>query len=230
MLALLRGLKENSQLISMMINEGSEVFITSILELDDLNNTLMIDSSPSEEANQRIIEAPRVFFDGLLDRISIQFSTSSMQRTTFEGRPALQCNIPISMIRLQRRENYRINTPLSNPIRCLIPLVIGAGYETIKFSLVDISCGGVAILDEKRILEIDVGQIYDDCQIDLPGIGQIDLALQIRNSQDLMLLNGKTNRRVGCEFIGASTAALASVQRYIMKLERERNSKITGHH
>lgn len=230
MLVILRSLKEKNQLISMMINEGSEVFITSILELDDLNNTVTIDSSPSQAANQRIIEAPRVFFEGLLDRISIQFSTSSMQRTTFEGRPALQCSIPISMIRLQRRENYRINTPLSNPIRCLIPLEIGSEYETIKFSLVDISCGGIAILDEKRILEINVGQIYDDCKIDLPGIGQIDLALQIRNSQDLTLLNGKTNRRVGCEFIGASTAALASVQRYIMKLERERNSKITGHH
>jgi c-di-GMP-binding flagellar brake protein YcgR len=228
MLALLRGLKEKSQLISMMINEGSEVFITSVLELDDMNNTITLDSSPSQAANQRIMEAPRVFFEGLLDRISIQFSTTSMQRTTFEGRPALQCNVPVSMIRLQRRENYRINTPLSNPIRCLIPLEIGSEYETIKFSLVDISCGGVAILDEKRILEIDTARIYDDCQIDLPGIGQIDLALQIRNSQDLLLLNGKTNRRIGCEFIGASTGALASVQRYIMKLERERNSKLTG--
>ncbi len=220
-LALLRGLKEKSQLISMMINDGSEVYITSILELDDVNNTVTIDSSPNLAANQRITEAPRVFFEGLLDRISIQFSASNMLPTTFEGRPALQCAVPINMIRLQRRENYRINTPLTNPIRCLIPLEVDSGIETIKFSLVDISCGGIAILDEKRVLEINVGQIYDDCRIDLPGIGQIDLALQIRNSQDLMLLNGKTNRRVGCEFIGASTAALASVQRYIMKLERE---------
>ena len=229
-LALLRGLKEKSQLISMMINEGSEVFITSILELDDLNNTVTIDSSHNLAANQRIIEAPKVFFEGLLDRISIQFSSSSMLVTTFEGRPALQCTIPINMIRLQRRENYRINTPLTNPIRCLIPLEIDSEIETIKFSLVDISCGGIAILDERRVLEINVGQTYDDCRINLPGIGEIDLALQIRNSQDLILLNGKTNRRVGCEFIGTSTAALASVQRYIMKLERERNSKVTGHH
>ena len=228
MLALLRGLKEKNQMISMMINNGSEVFITSVLELDDLNNTLTMDSSPSQASNQRIIEAPRIFFEGLLDRISIQFSTTSMQRTIFEGREALKCTIPINMIRLQRRENYRINTPLSNPIRCSIPLEIESAYETMKFSLVDISCGGIAILDEKRVLEIYSGQIYDGCQIDLPSIGQIDLALQIRNSQDLTLLNGKTNRRVGCEFIGASTAALASVQRYIMKLERERNSKTTG--
>ncbi|MDO8176912.1 MAG: flagellar brake protein [Undibacterium sp.] len=227
-IALLRGLKEKNQLISMMINDGSEVFITSVLDLDDINNTITIDSAPSQAANQRIIEASRVFFEGLLDRISIQFSSSSMQRIIFDGRPALQCGIPISMIRLQRRENYRINTPLSNPIRCQIPLEINSEFETIKLSLVDISCGGVAMLDERKILDNSIGRIYEDCQIELPGIGKIDLLLQVRNSQDLILLNGKTNRRIGCQFINVSNGVLASVQRYIMKLERERNAKLTG--
>lgn len=229
-IALLRGLKEKNQLISMMINEGSEVFITSVLDLDDVNNSLTIDSAPSQAANQRIVEAPRIFFEGLLDKISIQFSTSSMQRTTFDGRPALQCGIPVSMIRLQRRENYRINTPLTNPIRCLVPLDSNAEFESIKFSLVDISCGGVAILDERKMLDNSIGRLYENCQIDLPGIGKIDLVLQVRNSQELILLNGKTNRRIGCQFINVSSAVLASVQRYIMKLERERNTKLTGKH
>lgn len=227
-ISLLRGLKEKNQLISMMINEGAEVFITSVLDIDDLENTVTIDSAPSPAANQRIIETPRVFFEGLLDRISIQFSSSGMQRATFDGRPALQCAIPTSMIRLQRRENYRINTPLSNPIRCLIPLEIGDEYESLKFSLVDISSGGLAILDERKIIDNTIGKIYEDCQIELPGLGQINLMLQIRNSQDLILLNGKTNRRIGCQFINTSSAVLASVQRYIMKLERERNAKLTG--
>lgn len=227
-IALLRGLKEHKQLISMMINEGSEVFITSVLDLDDANNTVTIDSAPNPAANQRITEASRVFFEGLLDRISIQFSTSSIQRLNFDGRPALQCGIPTNMIRLQRRENYRINTPLSNPIRCLIPLEAGSEFDSAKFSLVDISCGGIAMLDERKILDNTIGKIYDNCQIDLPGIGKIDLSLQVRNSQDLILLNGKTNRRIGCQFINVSSAILASVQRYIMKLERERNAKLTG--
>ena len=229
-ISLLRGLKEKNQLISMMINEGSEVFITSVLDLDDINNTVTIDSAPNQAANQRIIEAPRIFFEGLLDRISIQFSSSSMQRINFEGRPALQCGIPINMIRLQRRENYRINTPLSYPIRCLISLETEAEaeFEAIKFSLVDISCGGVALLDERKVLNNTIGRTYEGCQIELPGIGTIDLVLQVRNSQDLILLNGKTNRRIGCQFINVSSADLASVQRYIMKLERERNAKLNG--
>lgn len=227
-LALLKGFKEKNQLISMMINGGSEVFITSVLHVDDANNLLIIDSAPDTQANQRIIEASSVFFDGLLDRISIQFSSSRVQRIQFENRPALQMPVPINLIRLQRRENYRINTPVSKPVKCQIPIVIDDLRKEHKFSLVDISCGGIALLDDQRILDMTVGKTYDNCIIDLPGVEAIELGLQIRNSQELILLNGRTTRRVGCAFFNLSSRDLTSVQRYIMKLERERNAKMTG--
>lgn len=227
-LALLKGFKEKNQLISMMINGGSEVFITSVLYVDDANNLLIIDSAPNNQANQRIIEASSVFFDGLLDRISIQFSSSRVQRIQYENRPALQMPIPVSLIRLQRRENYRINTPLSKPVKCHIPITVDDIKKDYKFSLVDISCGGIALLDDHHILELSVGKDYANCIIDLPGVEAIELGLQIRNAQELILLNGRATRRVGCAFVKLSSRDLTSVQRYIMKLERERNAKMTG--
>jgi c-di-GMP-binding flagellar brake protein YcgR len=227
-LAILRGFRDKSQLISMMINNGSEAFITSVLEIDDKDDTVILDSTPSNEANQRIIAASTVFFDGLLDRISIQFSSHKVQIVSFEGKPALKMPLPVSLIRLQRRENYRINTPISTPVKCTIRVEVESGIETHKFSLVDISCGGVAILDDRRLIDIAIGTTYSDCQVDIPGMGLIDMNLQIRNSQELTLLNGKTTRRIGCAFLSLSSRTLAAVQRYIMKLERERNAKITG--
>ncbi len=227
-LALLRGFKEKAQLISMIINNGSEAFITSVLAIDDTQNQLIVDSAPDNMANQRVIDSPVVFFDGLLDRISIQFSSSKLQRVQFEGRPALQLTIPTSVIRLQRRENYRINTPVSTPIRCIIPVETEGTLEKARFSLVDISCGGVALLDDRRLLDLTVGTIYDESEIDLPTIGLLETQLEIRNSQELTLLNGKTTRRVGCAFKNLSNRTLTNVQRYIMKLERERNARLTG--
>ncbi len=227
-LSILKGFRDKSQLISMMINGGSEAFITSVLDIDDKNNTLIVDSTPSSEANQRIIAASTVFFDGLLDRISIQFSSSNVKVISFEGKPALQMPLPSSVIRLQRRENYRINTPVSTPIKCVIPVEVDAGVQKHKFSLVDISCGGIAILDDGRLIDIAIGTSYPECQMDIPGIGVIEMELQIRNSQELTLLNGKTTRRIGCAFLNLSSKTLAAVQRYIMKLERERNAKMTG--
>ncbi|AZP13898.1 flagellar brake protein [Undibacterium parvum] len=227
-IALMRGLKESNQFISMMISGGAEIFITTVIDVDDTNNLLVIDCAPGQLANQRMIEAPRVYFEGLLDKISIQFSSSSIQNTSIDGRPALQLAIPTSLIRLQRREYYRINTPLSNPIRCTIPLDEDTGIESVQISLVDISCGGIALLDDRKILGNEIGTIYENCKIDLPATGMINVSLQIRSTQDLILLNGKSNRRLGCQFINLSSAVLASIQRYIMKLERERNAKLAG--
>ena len=226
--SILKGLKESNQLITMLINGGSEVFITSILDIDQDHSTVTVDSAQDNEANQRIAKASPVYFEGLLDKISIQFATSQLSATQFDQRPALSFALPRSMIRLQRREYYRINTPVTNAIRCTIHTENEDGVQTGQFTLVDISCGGIAILDEKKVLDSTIGVIYEHCKLDLPTIGLVDVVLQVRNSQDLILLNGKTNRRLGCQFINMSNTVLASVQRYIMKLERERNAKLTG--
>jgi c-di-GMP-binding flagellar brake protein YcgR len=227
-ISILKGFKEKNQLISMMINRGSEIFITSVLEVDDANNTVIIDSAPNGEANQRIAASTSIYFEGLLDRISIQFSSTRLSPTVHDKRPALQMSIPVNLIRLQRREFYRINTPITQPIRAKVSIEIDGQITPLYFPLVDISCGGIAILDEKRVLNIDPMQHYTQCQIDLPAVGGIDLTLEVRNSQDLTLLNGKTNRRIGCAFVNLSSRDLASVQRYIMKLERERNSAFSN--
>ena len=170
-ISLLRGLKEKKQLISMIINEGTEVIISMILDIDDSDNTVTIDAASSHTATQRVIEAPRVYFEAALDKIGIQFSSHSLQRCMFQGSAALQFTIPVSIIRLQRREFYRINTPFSHPIMCSIPTENVQGANHIKLPIADISCGGIAILDEKKLLNNTLGVMYKHAKIELPAIG-----------------------------------------------------------
>ena len=212
----------------MIINDGTEVIISMILDVDDVDNTVTIDGASSQTATQRVIEAPRVYFEAALDKIGIQFSSHSLQRCSFQGSPALKFTIPISMIRLQRREFYRINTPFSHPIVCSIPMNSsqGAGYN--KFPIADISCGGIAILDERKILNTSLGNIYKGAKIELHGIGVVDVNLLLCNSIDLVLMNEKTSRRIGLQFIDLPKAMGSQVQKFITKLERERNAKRTG--
>ena len=116
----------------------------------------------------------------------------------------------------------------STPVRVIIPLPAELGGGTSAFPLSDISCGGIAILDNKLQLGNTIGNSYDGCRLELPEIGPVTMTLQIRNSLDLTLLNSKTQRRLGCEFVNLSRGALASVQGYITKLERERNARVSG--
>ncbi len=136
--------------------------------------------------------------------------------------------IPETLIRLQRREFYRMATPVTNPVRVLIPMPLELGGGSNVFPLADISCGGIAILDNKLLLGNTIGNIYEGCRLELPDIGPVSTTLKVRNSLDMTLLNSKTNRRLGCEFVDISRGNLANVQRYITKLERERNARIAG--
>ncbi len=225
--ALLRGIGEKNQLIRMLIQGEADVCVTSILDVDETSNSVYLDCSIDQEQNKRVLASRRLSFETSLDKVRILFAAEQIEATTFEGNPAFKIAIPPSLIRLQRREYYRISTPVTNPVRVLIPLPADLGGPT-TFPLADISCGGIAILDNKMILGNAIGRDYEGCRIDLPEVGQVATSLQVRNSLDLTLLNNKTNRRLGCEFVNIPRGMLAYVQRYITRLERERNARIAG--
>jgi c-di-GMP-binding flagellar brake protein YcgR len=227
-IALLRNIGEKNQLIRMLIHGEADVCVTSILEVDPENNAVILDRSINREQNDRILKANRISFETTLDKIRILFAGEGVTETMFENGPALKIALPATLVRLQRREFYRMATPVSNPVRAIIPMPEELGGGTSIFPLSDISCGGIAILDNKLVLGNTIGNNYEDCRIDLPDIGTVTATLQIRNSLDLTLLNNKSNRRLGCHFIDISRGNLGMVQRYITKLERERNARIAG--
>ncbi|MFC0166595.1 flagellar brake protein [Pseudoduganella danionis] len=225
--SLLRGIGAKKQLIRMLIQGENDVCVTSILDVDEASSTVILDTSVDPGQHKRILSSSRLSFETSLDKVRILFAADAVSTATYGGHPAYRIAIPASLIRLQRREYYRIATPVSNPVRVLLRLPDDLGGPT-SFPLADISCGGIAILDNKMVLGEAVGREYHDCRLELPEIGMVSTDLQVRNSLDLTLLNNKTNRRLGCEFINISRGNLAAVQRYITRLERERNARIAG--
>lgn len=227
-IALLRTIESKNQLVRLLINGEADVAVTSILDVDADNDEVVIDCSINREQNARIIAARRLTFETTLDKIRILFTVDGVDNCQFEGRPAFSFEVPASLVRLQRRELYRMETPVTNPVRCVIAFPSDLGGGSHAFPLADISGGGIAILDEKMILDNTIGRVYDDCRIDLPTLGTVTTALQIRSSHDMKLLNGKVNRRLGCQFRDIPRQMLDRVQRYITKLERDRNSRLNG--
>ncbi len=227
-ISLLRSISEKNQLVRMLIQGESDVCVTSVLDVDPDTNSVVLDRSIDSDQNRRILRAQGVSFETTLDKIRILFAGEAVTETMHDNAPALKIALPATLIRLQRREFYRMATPVSNPVRALIPMPEELGGGTASFPLSDISCGGIAILDNKLVLGDTIGNNYEGCRIDLPDIGAVMTTLQIRNSVELTLLNNKTNRRLGCHFTDISHANLAMVQRYITKLERERNARIAG--
>ena len=230
-IALLRSIGEHNQLVRMQIDDGADAIVTSILKIDEAEGTVLIDVAPGALLNQRILESDNIAFETVFEHIRILFFANAVGSSLYEDLPAFQIAIPATVIRLQRRENYRVPTPLTNPLRCTIQIpheTPEGAPTTVVVTLQNVSGGGVAIVDDKNVLDTTIGRTYKDCQIDLPGGTLVITTLEIRNSHEIVLANGKVIRRIGCLFVDLPKAMLAAVQRYITKLERERNAKETG--
>ncbi|HEY0847476.1 MAG TPA: flagellar brake protein [Noviherbaspirillum sp.] len=230
-IGLLRALQERNQLVSMQADGGAEAVVTSILDVDEEGGLVVIDRAPTNLINQRIIDSDNVSFETVLDSIRIFFFADRVRECLYDNLPALYIPIPASLVRLQRREYYRVPTPVASPVRCTIRIpsddTVAPG-TIVVVTLKDISAGGIAVIDEKKLLDNTIGRIYKDCRIDLPGGAAVVVDLQIRNSHDLSLSSGRAIRKLGCMFVDMSRPTMAAVQRYITKLERERNAKATG--
>jgi flagellar brake protein len=226
-IALLRAIADQKQEVRVAARDGGAVYTTSLLDVDGDADTVLIDR-PLDPDYERALLAGDVSFETSLDKIRIFFGSDSLHAALHDGKPALRMSVPTSLVRLQRREYYRMATPLTNPVRVTIPLPPELGGGVHVFPLADISVGGIAILDNQFVLGEPIGRDYAECRIELPDLGNITTGLQVRNMLDMTLLNSKPNRRLGCQFLDMGRGAAAAVQRYITKLERERNARING--
>ena len=227
--ALLNSMMDRNQLLSLMIKGGSESVITSILEVDEHDNSIVLDSAPSAMLNEHILESKKIAFEALYNNIRITFSANGADSVEYQERPALRVEIPASLIRLQRREYFRIATPIAKPIKCTINVRCEDGSIMPVVTLLhNISAGGVGLTDEKCILDGTLGHIYDNCHLDLTDNTVIPIKLAVRDFKEVKLTTGKTVRRLGCEFVEIQRGALGAIQRFITKIEREQNAKASG--
>ncbi|HEY6773104.1 MAG TPA: flagellar brake protein [Oxalicibacterium sp.] len=226
-LTLMRALRDRNQLVRMILNRGHDTIVTSILDVDDTNDTMILDVAPTATMNHRVLDSDKLSFETVLDNIRILFSTTQAESCQYENLPAFIVPLPDNAVRLQRREFYRVPTPVTTPILCTVSFTENGQQTSVVTTLYNISGGGISMVDEKKMLDTTSGRIYDNCRIDLPG-NPVTVALQVRNHMELALTNGKNVNRIGCAFVEPSNGTLAAVQKYITKLERDQNAKATG--
>jgi c-di-GMP-binding flagellar brake protein YcgR len=216
--ALLRNIcTQNSRIF--ILAGGQPVTWSTAIACD--GETLILDRSLTGEHHERIVNAGVVTFETSLDNIRIVFDCSAVRDVNYQGEAALTLDVPDRVIRLQRREFYRVVTPVVYPVLVSISTLKVEG-EPVTLSLADISCGGICLLDNQLLLGANVGRVFANCRIDLPDFGVITTGLQVRNTATTALLNNRTSSRLGCQFVDISRPHLAMVQRYVTKRECDR--------
>lgn len=216
---IMRGLIQQRALVSAIFNGGEDLLLTIVLEVDPAANIVVLDYASNEALSQRLLEAERVIYVTELERVKVQFSGPAPRRGVYAGAPAFFTEIFQEVLYLQRREFYRLQTPLSSPLRCRVPLPRQLPRDVV---LLDISAGGIATRAEVADSQwLNIGAMLYGCNIALPDSAHLEVTLQVRNCCKITLRNGRLALRAGCQFIFLHPALQATIQRHIVRLQRE---------
>ncbi|MFN3715154.1 MAG: flagellar brake protein [Thiobacillus sp.] len=225
-LVLLRAIMQRKLLVNLDLPGSRHIVVTSIIAIDAGANRLILDVARGDALNRELLSCKSAEFITHLDGVSISFATGPVTLVDHDKLPALAIAVPVSLIRLQRREHFRVALPIARPVKCVVPAQGEDDPEPIQTHIADIGCGGVALMDTSGRLGVDTGRVLDRCRLLLPELDPLTIALEIRNSAQIRRPNGAFQTRLGCRFVDLPNDTAARLQRFVMKIERDRRNSL----
>jgi flagellar brake protein len=191
--------------------------VTQILKVDAVHSEVHFDLPNQPEQQTQLLGAAELVCVAFIEAVKLQFTIDSPRRSSEGGYPTFVSALPERVLRLQRREYYRVRTPESLSANCLVPYSGDkAQYESVR--VLDVSVGGLALLAYPRHFNPTDGAVIDRCYLDLPGVGTVTVRVRVAHVEPS---KGGQSRRCGCEFIDLSPQARMMLQRYVHKIDVE---------
>jgi c-di-GMP-binding flagellar brake protein YcgR len=207
-------------LLSARFGANNESYITTLLGIDEKNNAVVLDYGPKEDLNQRILNAGKVAFDADYNGIKVSFAGTALKKISHKGDAAFSMPIPKSLYWMQRREYYRVKSPLSKPSYC--QLIIDE-KKPVNLKLYDISLTGFAMLNvSKEVSELLIpGNTLEQCKLILSEAGEGMISFEICAKYIINPDKLQKIQKIGCKFTKITRPVEEIIQRYMQQIQRE---------
>lgn len=218
---MLAGFAKEYESFSVQFGDGDAIFLTTILAAHPVKNLLVFDCSGSPELNRRLLKSERNVFVGRPGGIHVQFTTGRASEMLFGGSKAFAAALPEHIVRLQRREYFRIETPRAKPLQFYGRTPTGG---LLNLPAHDISVAGIGLTAGDLPDGLVDGQVLGNCRFSLPE-DEHDLfcTATLRHVTGQENRGGQRHLRIGLEFEDLPAGEENRIQRYIARLERERH-------
>lgn len=211
---LLRALIERHTLVTVYFRGGEASVVTRLLAVNPDFEEVVFDCAQSACANDALARSSGIVAVAFLDHVKLQFRAPRAEPTVFADAPAFRVRLPESMLRLQRRNFFRVRVPATRPI--LLRLGEDADGRGRALRVVDLSCGGVGAIADRSVGPIAPGTVLTGCRMDLPDIGPIGCSVEVRHAN----MRPDHTLRLGLRFVDLPPAMATLLQRYINRVER----------
>lgn len=220
---ILNDLSKQKATLKVSFNDGNDVYLTTVIEVDAKNHAVHLDIGRDEAFNKRLLASKHVV---LLkdDGVKIKWKSANLSVVTLPDGKAIKIALPQNLIRLQRREFFRLATPIANPVPCRIPIANETNPElnkTLELALVDVSLGGVGVIVSDPLDPALVeGASFDSCNINFPDVGVTSVTLLVKNVIPMPMKDGSIKYRVGLQYVEPTRGNEGLIHRYTFNLER----------
>lgn len=214
-------IKERDQFTVFFGGNVNDMYLTTLLAVDADDERLIFDISGSADVNRRLQNADRLTFAGKPGGIRVQFQTPAPSTVTYKGGKAFSVALPKVLMRVQRREYFRVHTPRGKPLMFSFTLPDG---KPMALPIYDLSVAGIGLNAQQVPPGLDTpGLKLGRGKFFLPeDPRQFDAEIVLRRIAEIENRSGSKLFRIGLQFIGLSFGEEGRIQRYIDRLERER--------
>ncbi|UCE88955.1 MAG: flagellar brake protein [Pseudomonadota bacterium] len=219
---ILCDLKKLPAIVTAWFNDGREFLLTAVLHVDADASTLLMDTGSDAERNRKALAAGRLICVASHSKVQVQFNCTDIAQEIWQGENVFRCALPDKLLRLQRREYERLTTPAEAPLMCTLQLADGM---RARINIIDISPGGVAIIDYSGSLQLKPHDVFTRCSIEFPDAGTLTADIEIRNTYNVTTRDGDTAHRAGCAFLELPAPVAAAIERYTARVMRERETE-----
>jgi len=213
-------LVKNKCLLSARFGTNNESYITTLLSVNEGDNSVILDYGPKEDLNQRILNAGKVTFDADYNGIKVSFTGAALKKITHKKDTAFSMPIPKSLYWMQRREYYRVKSPLSKSSYCQL---IVEDREPVNLKLYDISLTGFAMLNvSKEVSDLLIpGTSISQSKLILSDAGEGLISFEICVKYIINPDKPQKIQKIGCKFNKITRQVEEIIQRYMHQIQRE---------
>ena len=216
-LSVLNDLIHYREPITVYFNGGRDFFQTTLLEARA--DALVFDLSGDPDANRRLPASSTCLFVSHLNGIRVQFLGTQPGRFSWGGSDAFWVPLPERVVRVQRRESYRILMPVAKPL--IAKLFADDDSRIGEWPAHDLSVGGLG-LAAIGLPPVEAGQIIARLTLKLPWPVTVDCAAQVRHVTQIAERQDGNRYRIGLSFVHLAPSAGVAIQRYITRIEHQR--------
>ena len=132
---------------------GKDTLLTAIIAVNYKDGSLILDYGASDYLNKKLVSTSHVKFTTGFNGIQVAFTGEKITKVKYQGGDAFLMKIPSSLFWYNRREYYRVNTPMMNPSLCEIRLK--APQENSKPEYVDAYNAATNTIRNKLFLKLE---------------------------------------------------------------------------